>query len=90
MGADLYLMSLHEPTRKKWDPRFDAAIAERDRHAEGTRKRARAQKRVMECHGRMYGTGYLRDPYNNLDVLWKFGLSWWGDVIPLLDSGGHL
>lgn len=37
----------------------------------------------------MYGQGYFRDPYNDWDVLWKFGLSWWADVIPMLDKG-HL
>ena len=86
MGADLFLMSLHEPPHKKWEPRFEAAIAERNRHAEGTREYKRAQKRAMRCYERMFGQGYFRDPYNHLDVLWKFGLSWWGDVIPMLDS----
>jgi hypothetical protein len=29
---------------------------------------------------------YFRDPYNLTSVLWTFGLSWWRDVLPLLDS----
>ena len=90
MGADLYLMSLHEPERRKWEPRFDAAVAKRNRHAEGTPEHKRWDKRVWKCYGKLFGKGYFRDPYNALDVLWQFGLSWWGDVIPMLDSGGCL
>jgi hypothetical protein len=33
---------------------------------------------------------HTRDPYNDWDVLWKFGLSWWGDVIPMLDEDNRL
>ena len=76
MGADLYLMSLHEPTRRLWEPRFDAAAAERDRHEPGTPEHERWQKRVVKCYGKMYGAGYFRDPYNDLDVLWQLGLSY--------------
>ena len=90
MGADLYLMSLHDPQQKKWSPRFEAAVAERDRQKPGTPAHERAQKRVMQCYDRMLAKGYFRDPYNDLDVLWKFDLSWWGDVIPMLDDAGCL
>ena len=34
--------------------------------------------------------GYFRDPYNGWDVLWQFGLSWWNDVLPLLDDQSSL
>jgi hypothetical protein len=30
--------------------------------------------------------GYFRDSYNLSSVLWTLGLSWWQDVIPLLDA----
>jgi hypothetical protein len=30
------------------------------------------------------------DPYNDWDVLWQFGLSWWNDVIPMLDEDARL
>lgn len=31
--------------------------------------------------------GYLRCAYNNSDVLWQFGLSWWTDVAEELTDG---
>src|SRR5207244_12216175 len=50
----------------------------------------KAQAKVMECHEKMYELGYFRDPYNDFDLLWKFGLSWWDDVIPMLDDQSRL
>ena len=86
MGADLYLMSAYEPARKKWEPRFEAAVAARDRHEPGTDEHECWQKRVSRYYEKMMSAGYFRDPYNDWDVLWKFGLSWWEDVIPMLDA----
>jgi hypothetical protein len=34
--------------------------------------------------------GLFPDPYNDWDLLWKFGLSWWEDIIPMLDSQNRL
>ena len=36
------------------------------------------------------GRGYFRDPYNSWDLLWQFRLSWWTDVIPMLDAERYL
>ncbi len=33
---------------------------------------------------------YFRDPYNVTSVLWTLGLSWWRDVLPLLDANLEL
>jgi len=30
--------------------------------------------------------GCFRDSYNDSDLLWKFGLSWWQDITPLHDN----
>lgn len=37
----------------------------------------------------LYGVNgrYFRDSYNSSDLLWKFGLSWWDDVIPMVKDG---
>ena len=51
---------------------------------------AQAQQRVEHCYDQMLSQGYFRDPYNNWDVLWQFGLSWWTDVIPMLDKEARL
>lgn len=49
-----------------------------------------AQVRVEHAYGQMYSRGYFRDSYNDWNLLWKFGLSWWTDVIPMLNSEGCL
>jgi hypothetical protein len=33
---------------------------------------------------------YFRDSYNMTSVLWTLGLSWWRDVLPLLDANLEL
>jgi hypothetical protein len=38
----------------------------------------------------MYERGYFRDPYNDHDLLWKFNLSWWDDVVPMLNARSEL
>jgi hypothetical protein len=34
--------------------------------------------------------GYFRDSYGATATLWMFGLTWWQDVIPLLDEEMYL
>ena len=31
-------------------------------------------------------TGYFRNSYNDGDVMWALGLSWWGTVSPMLED----
>ena len=50
----------------------------------------RPPKRVDECFDHLREAGYFRDPYNGWDVLWHFGLSWWYNIIPLLDADRNL
>lgn len=90
MGADLYLPSVYDPNYRQWEPLFNEAVAKRDSHKRGTPEYERAQERVLECYQAMYSAGYFRDPYNSWEVLAKFGLSWWDDVIPLLTDEGLL
>lgn len=44
----------------------------------------------FERSQRAVDDGYFRDPYNELSVLGKYGLSWWQDIIPLRDTEGRL
>lgn len=90
MGADLYLRSLYEKQEAEWRPRFDEAVKERNRTKRGTPEYEAAQQRVEECYEQLHGLGYFRDAYNDWDVLWRFGLSWWNDVSPLLSRGRWL
>jgi hypothetical protein len=34
--------------------------------------------------------GYFRDPYNDWDLLWQFGLSWWEHILPRLGQDDTL
>jgi hypothetical protein len=90
MGADLYINSLYERQYAKYEPRFDEAAKLRDSLTEGSAERQRAQEQVEACYEQLYSKGYFRDPYNNWDLLWQFGLSWWNDVLPRLDKEGNL
>ncbi|MDP2897661.1 MAG: hypothetical protein Q8Q12_14075 [bacterium] len=90
MGADLYIPSLYDPQKKEWKPCFNEAVEARNRLERGTPEYEAAQKRVEESYEQMLSQGYFRDPYNNLDVLWQFDLSWWRDISPLLDKHGFL
>ena len=35
-------------------------------------------------------SGYFRNSYNDSDVMWAMGLSWWGTVVPMLERGRWL
>ncbi len=90
MGADLYINQLYEPQRQKWEPLFEKAARTRDRLPAGSEEHRRAQARVEECYANMKAEGYFRDSYNDWNLLWKFGLSWWSDVIPMLNQESEL
>lgn len=90
MGADLYITALYEPSRTEWEPKFEAAGKRRDSLPKDSREYAEAQEQMSYCYEQMYSRGYFRDSYNDYDLLWKFKLSWWQDVIPLLDKQSRL
>jgi hypothetical protein len=90
MGADLYIRELFDPNKKQWQVLFDLAIQRRDRVPEDSAQHKKAQKQAEFYFEQMYSQGYFRDPYNDWDLLWKFDVSWWGDVIPMLDQKGRL
>jgi hypothetical protein len=89
MGADLYITALYEPTHEQWEPEFEKAAQARDDAPDEASRKA-AQVWVSRAYERMYSRGYFRDSYNNWNLLWKFGLSWWTDAIPMLDAEGWL
>jgi hypothetical protein len=87
MGADIYLESVTEKARAKYEPLFKRAVARRD-HAKGEEAQRKAQKSVMRYYGLMSpADGYYRDSYNPSAFLWLIGLSWWSDVTPMLEEG---
>lgn len=96
MGADLYIQPGFDNTRKAIEPVFQMAVTIRDRLPEDSPLREAAQLGVANVWDLMYGSGnpfYYRDCYNPASTLAHFGLSWWTDVIPMLqetDDGPNL
>ncbi len=93
MGADIYLESISNIARNKYEPLFRDACTKRDlaRNLGNKVKEEELQKRVEEYHEAMYPEeGYFRDSYNGSTLLWVINLSWWEHVVPMLDKTGHL
>lgn len=90
MGADLYIEMVFEPSYRRWKNRFEEAVARRDACAQDTPEHKLWQSRAEGCYDQMYSAGYFRDSYNPSNLLWKFDLSWWKDVIPMLDERNNL
>jgi hypothetical protein len=90
MGADLYIKSVHDPLLEKYQPLFDKAVRHRDALPNDSKEREAAQREVEKYYELMYAEGYFRDSYNSTNVLWTLGLSWWRDVVPLLNKHREL
>lgn len=90
MGADLYIDPLFQPQRQKWESKFEKAVDRRDGLKLGTPERDLAQLTVEKFYEKIYERGYFRDSYNDWNLLWQFRLSWWEDIIPMLDSEDRL
>jgi hypothetical protein len=87
MGADVYLESVSNAARAQYKPLFNKAIARRNR-AKTKKTEDAAQAEVNRCWDMMYpADGYYRDAYNPSCFLAVINLSWWRDVIPMLDEG---
>lgn len=94
MGADLYIRSETEKSRKRYEKQYDAAIAERNRLAElhpGIHccepdchpDLKRAQDEVWRISGLSDGPGYFRDPYNRWSLMAQLGIDW--DSLPYVE-----
>jgi hypothetical protein len=85
MGADVYLRSVSERCKERWEPLFKAACSERDAFPRDSVQAKEAQERVSETYEKMYAEGYFRDSYNASTTLCHCGgLSWWSDIVPML------
>ena len=90
MGADLYIRSLSEPAKAKYQPLFDKAVKARDSLKDGDPRKDKAQEKVNKYYNLMYSEGYYRDSYNVTSVMWCMDLSWWQDVGKLLNKKSEL
>jgi hypothetical protein len=95
MGADLYIKSVHDKAMAKYNPLFEKAVKKRDAALSQEEKQL-LQKNVEKYYTLMNGKGYFRDSYNGtalFQYLYLDGdrsLSWWADVIPMLNRQGNL
>lgn len=90
MGADIYLRSIFEPVKKKYEPKFNAAVRKRDALPDGPARR-KAQEAVSKAYDAMYpDEGYFRDSYNASSLSGLLDFSWWQDIVPMLDKEGNL
>lgn len=90
MGADVYLESETKKSSRIWRNVFNAVVASRDLAPEGSKDERELQKMVNTACDHLYGRGYFRDNYNPYGLFVQLGLSWWQDVIPMLDDRGYL
>ena len=92
MGADLYISSEIKPLHEKLNPLFEDAVRERDAiEDKDSREHELASEKVNGIYNELYPpTCYFRDNYNSSSVMWALDLSWWTDVIPMLDDEGNL
>ena len=80
MGADLYM-------NKAYDKRMEehrASLDDLGKHP--------SHEELEPLYDKIYKQGdvYFRDSYNSGSVMWAMGMSWWDDVVPMLDEDGNL
>ena len=84
MGADLYIRSIVDAAKKKYEPEWEAAMRAMD--AATTREeRERQRERIGEVWDKILSTrGFFRDRYAASGLLQYMGLSWCRDVRKLV------
>lgn len=92
MGADLYIQSIFEENRKRYEPKFDGAVKRRDAaKASGLNTEAEIQQKLAsKYYALMYSDGYFRDSYNGTSLFRLLGMSWWKDFSRLIDVNSKL
>jgi len=79
MGADLYIQANRAALNKKH------SLLNRTPTA-GSQAQASTSKPDDLYKEPVFSEAYFRDSYNLSSVLWTCGLSWWRDVLPLLND----
>lgn len=90
MGADLYIEKIYQPRVRRYQPLFLAALQAFNHAPAGSKAAAAAQTELQRYGALLESKGCFRDNYNATSVLWRLGLSWWDDVMPLCDPEGRL
>lgn len=91
MGADLYLTGFGE-NKKKYQSLLDEALTKRDeaRMAGNTQEAEHWKKEIERLNDLIYGEYYFCDSYNSSSVACAMGISWWRDIVPLLNENSNL
>jgi len=92
MGADLYIMSIFESNHGQYEPAFAELVEQRNQLREAGKylQAEQAQEQIEQLHDRMYEAGYFRDSYNDSNLLWLFGISYWQDIRDMLNKRSEL
>ena len=92
MAADLYLPSLIEELQIKLNTHFENALKERAMIKDkNSRHYIHANEKVKNIYKQMWPEScHFHDAYNESSLMWSLGLSWWKDVIPMLNDKYHL
>ena len=90
MGADLYMNKRYKKRLQKMKPQLDKAFQRLGFLTQGTIKYQREKERYLNLLDELHEGIYFRDAYNHQSVMWALGLSWWNDVLPLLDQENKL
>tara|TARA_R110001606_G_scaffold384405_1_gene547252 strand:- start:463 stop:918 length:456 start_codon:yes stop_codon:yes gene_type:complete len=92
MGADLYIEGAIKSLHEELNPLFEDAVHARNKIEDKDSKEFKdASDKVHSIYNDMYPTDlYFRDSYNSSSLMWSLGISWWKDVIPMLDDESML
>ena len=86
MGADLYIWANRGEVDKKSKLPDGMPTANSGLQKSTSKRRDGSQHRDGPNNEPVFSEAYFRDSYNLSSVLWTCGLSWWRDVLPLLNS----
>jgi len=92
MGADLYIMSIFKANHAQYEPEFAELVEQRNQFNKAGKylQAEQAQEQIEQVHDRMYEAGYFRDSYNDSNLLWLFGISYWQDIRDMLNQQSEL
>ena len=90
MEADLYIEKITDVTRKKWQKKWDE-VCKIPFKGLLSKEQEKLRKKTDYYWNKMYPpTGYYRDSYNDSNLLWKFGISYWVDFNKLVNKSGFM
>jgi hypothetical protein len=88
MGADLYIEKITNATSKKWRKKWDEVVKAPFKGL-SDEEQEKLSKKSDYYWNKMYpASGYFRDSYNDSNLLWKFGISYWTDINKFVDKRG--